>query len=237
MATPQRIVSLVPSLTELLHHLGLGDRVVGITKFCVHPAHWQREKTRIGGTKTVNIAKVAELRPDFILANKEENDREQVEALQAICPVLVTEVKTLEDALAMIAEVGTYTGTQAAAAELVHNISAHFAQLSQPTRKSTAAYLIWRKPYMAAGGDTFIHDMLGHAGFSNVFADQLRYPAITILDLQAANPEYILLSSEPFPFSEKHIAELREICPNARIKLVDGELYSWYGPRMLEFGK
>ena len=233
---PQRIVSLVPSQTELLYDLGLGDRVVGITKFCVHPEIWYHSKTRIGGTKTVNIPKVLALKPDFIIANREENDREQVEALAAHCPVWTTDVKTLDDALEMILSAGNLTGTTDKALEIIEKIKTGFEKLAEKkaqTAPVSAAYLIWRKPYMAAGGDTFIHDMMSRAGFSNVFAGQNRYPECPADVLAALQPQYVLLSSEPFPFSEKHIAEIREICPTAKVKIVDGEMFSWYGSRLV----
>jgi ABC-type Fe3+-hydroxamate transport system substrate-binding protein len=233
-AFPQRIVSLVPSQTELLFDLGLGDRVIGITKFCVHPPEWFRSKTRIGGTKTVNIAKVLALKPDFILANKEENVQEQVEELARHCAVWTSDIRTLDDALAMIGHVGALTGTEARAQEITNIIAAGFSALSARVQTSrSAAYLIWRKPYMAAGGDTFIHDMMSRAGFSNVFGDMNRYPECTADQLAALNPAYVLLSSEPFPFKEKHIAQLQEICPHAQVQIVDGELFSWYGSRLM----
>jgi ABC-type Fe3+-hydroxamate transport system substrate-binding protein len=230
---PQRIVSLVPSQTELLYDLGLGDRVVGITKFCVRPTEWYRSKTRIGGTKTVDVARVAALQPDFILANREENQREQVEALAAFCPVWVSNVTTLNDALEMIIEVGLLTGVGSVAQEMVQRIQTNFAILpTRPLRR--AAYLIWRKPWMVAGGDTFISDLMRRAGFENVFGGLNRYPEVSREALEAANPEVILLSSEPFPFAAKHVAECRAICPEAEIRLVDGELFSWYGSRLLQ---
>jgi ABC-type Fe3+-hydroxamate transport system substrate-binding protein len=234
----QRIVSLVPSQTELLHYLGLGERVVGITKFCIHPAEWHKSKTCIGGTKTVDIAAVLALKPDLIVANKEENVREQVEALAHECTVHTTQVATLGDALKMIQQVGELTGTAEAAQALVQQLRQQFEQLRQqrPVPLRRCAYLIWRKPYMVAGGDTFIHDMLGYAGFENVFADALRYPTCTPEELALRAPEYLLLSSEPFPFADKHIAELQRICPKATIRLVDGAQYSWYGSRLLHFG-
>jgi ABC-type Fe3+-hydroxamate transport system substrate-binding protein len=234
---PNRIVSLVPSQTELLHYLGLEDRVVGITKYCVRPADWIGKKAIIGGTKTANIAAIRALKPDLILANKEENVREQVEELAAFCPVWTSEVATLSDALSMIEQVGRLTGTDEKALLLTEQLRQKFAQLRQqiPTVPRRCAYLIWRKPYMAAGGDTFISDMLTYSGFTNVFADERRYPVCTPDQLVALAPEYILLSSEPFPFSEKHITELQKICPYAQVQLVDGEQYSWYGSRLLEF--
>lgn len=233
--TYQRIISVVPSQTELLAYLGADEQVVGITKFCIHPNNWFRAKTRVGGTKNLNINKIHELKPDLILANKEENTKEQIEELQRHYRVYVSDILTWRDAMAMINEVGNLLGRQSQAQMLVNELQQKhdewFTQrLAAPRR---AAYLIWRQPYMAAASETFIDEMLQIAGFQNVFAKQKRYPEISIDDLQNACPDYILLSSEPYPFSEIHIAELQTHCPKSRIILVDGELFSWYGSRLL----
>ena len=230
---PQRIISLVPSQTELLYALGLETDVAGITKFCVHPNSWFRSKPRIGGTKDVRFDAVHALQPDLIIANKEENDREQVEELSRHYPVWISDVRTLDDALQMITALGALTGKEQAAHTLVKGISAGFEALSPGTSPKTA-YFIWRKPWMVAGGDTFIQDMLQRCGFDNLFRDQIRYPSIALETLAAAGCELVLLSSEPFPFRDKHIAEVREAMPRASIQLVDGELFSWYGSRLLE---
>ncbi|TDW97314.1 helical backbone metal receptor [Dinghuibacter silviterrae] len=217
-----RIVSLVPSLTELLFDLGLSDEVVGITKFCVHPAAWFSTKRRVGGTKNVSPDIVYGLRPDLILASKEENVREQVEALQAFARVYVTDVADLRGALAMIREVGRLTERESQASELAEEIEAEFAALvAAPV---PAAYFIWRSPWMVAGGDTFISDMMAHAGFTNVYGHLKRYPTVDPAEVTGL----ALLSSEPYPFKEPHAAEL----PNARSILVDGEMFSWYGSRL-----
>ncbi|MGH1434859.1 MAG: helical backbone metal receptor [Lewinella sp.] len=229
---PQRIVSLVPSQTELLADLGLGDSVVGITKFCVHPSSWRQEKTIIGGTKQLHLDRIRSLKPDLIIANQEENDREQVEALAVDFPVWVSKVVDLPTALNMITGIGEATDTRTLVGDLMLKIKASFADLRSFSIRS-CAYLIWRKPYMASGGDTFIQAMLEVAGFENVFGHQNRYPEVTMEELAAADPEWILLSSEPFPFKEKHLAELSVVCPNAKIRLVDGEMFSWYGSRLL----
>lgn len=233
---PRRIVSLVPSQTELLQALGLEEEVVGITKFCVHPAAWFRTKQRVGGTKTVHLDKVAALSPDLIIGNKEENDREQVEELAARFPVWMSDVADLRDALRMIGGVGDITGRSSEAVRLVQQLEQRFSQLRQsaPAYRLRVAYFIWRKPYMVAGGDTFIDAMLNEAGFSNVFSAVKRYPEIALDQLARANPEAILLSSEPYPFAEKHFGPLQEACPAAKIKIVDGELFSWYGSRLLK---
>jgi ABC-type Fe3+-hydroxamate transport system substrate-binding protein len=231
---PQRIISLVPSQTELLYELGLGARVSGITKFCIHPEAWFRSKTRVGGTKTVDLEKVKALKPDLILANKEENEPGQVAALADIAPVYVSDVHRLENALDMILDMGMLCGTEANSERLVQDIRVGFQGLdSTNIRPRSAAYLIWRKPWMSVGRDTFIHHMMELAGFGNIYSDQDRYPELHLTDLALREPEFVLLSSEPYPFKEKHMAEVSEVLPHARILLVDGELFSWYGSRLL----
>jgi len=231
---PGRIVSLVPSQTELLHYLGLEEETVGITKFCVHPRTWFATKTRVGGTKTVNKEMIDRLEPGLIIANKEENIREQVEALAADHPVWVTDVNNLEDALQMIRDIGQLTGRKEKAGTLINEISHGFSTLENATMNSQkrAAYLIWKDPYMAAASGTFIDDMLGRCGFENVFAGKSRYPEITVSQLQLANCELLLLSSEPYPFKQKHIDELQVQLPHTRIICTDGEMFSWYGSRL-----
>ncbi len=230
---PRRIVSLVPSLTELLAALGLDKAVVGLTRFCVRPPDWKRRKTIVGGTKQVNYERLLGLQPELILANLEENTREIVETLDPHVPVFVTHVCTLEEALQMIRQVGYLTGTEAAAETLITTIAERFAGLpTYPPRRTL--YLIWRDPYMSVGHDTFIHDMLRRGGFENVCADRTRYPVLTPEEIHALHPEVVLLSSEPYPFKEKHIEELRPLCPEATFLLVDGQPFSWYGARLLE---
>jgi len=231
---PTRIVSLVPSQTELLYHLGLDAETIGITKFCVHPQSWFKTKDRIGGTKTVNIDKIHQIKPDLIIANKEENVKEQIEALAVDYPVWVTDVNNLADALQMIAEIGTLTGKSSAAIALIDNISKAFNEIPKIKYPVKTAYLIWRKPYMTVGGDTFINDMLQQCGFQNIFADKARYPEISIAELQTANCQLLLLSSEPYPFKQKHIDELSSQLPGTKIILADGEFFSWYGSRLLQ---
>ncbi|MFC5408760.1 ABC transporter substrate-binding protein [Larkinella bovis] len=241
---PQRIVSVVPSQTELLFDLGLDREIAGVTKFCIHPAEKVKQKPKVGGTKTLDLHRIHALKPDLILANREENTREQIEVLQRSYPVLVTDVTTIADALAMIQVVGTAVGCGPEAGQVVQRITAAFQQGGfeicnrvasdvQVEAGNSVAYLIWRKPYMIAARQTFIHSVLETGGFRNAFADQTRYPVISENELKAARPDYLFLSSEPYPFSEKHRAELQAVCPDARVVLVDGELFSWYGSRML----
>lgn len=232
--TPQKIISVVPSQTELLYDVGLDAEVIGITKFCVHPEKWFKIKTRVGGTKQLHIDKIRELQPDLIIANKEENVQEQIETLAKEFPVWISDVNNLPDALNMIASVGNITGKQQQTKSITQQIQHNFSQLQTSNLQPRTCYLIWRDPYMTIGGDTFINDMLLHAGFQNVFADQKRYPAITVEQLKAANCQLLLLSSEPYPFKQKHADELQAQLPNTKIMLVDGEFFSWYGSRLLK---
>ncbi|MES2373704.1 MAG: helical backbone metal receptor [Bacteroidota bacterium] len=230
---PKRIISLVPSQTELLFDLGLDKEVIGVTKFCVHPEHWFRNKTRIGGTKTVKTGLIASLQPDLIIANKEENVQEQVEALEKIAPVWISDISTIEEAYQMMQSIGEITGTSLKADALINQIKKGFDTLpSLTTKKYRTAYLIWKDPYMSAGSDAFISDLLQRSGFENVMADQSRYPEVTVAELKEKNTELLFLSSEPYPFKQKHIDELQAELPGVKILLVDGEIFSWYGSRM-----
>jgi ABC-type Fe3+-hydroxamate transport system substrate-binding protein len=237
---PQRIISLVPSQTELLYDLGLRDEVVGITKFCLHPDEWFRTKARVGGTKKYDFEKIKALAPDLIIGNKEENEQLQIEALMSSYPVWMSDIYTLADAVDMVLKLGALLDRNQAAHVLQQKIQQAFDELDAFRLQASAvgkrvAYFIWRQPYMAAGSHTFIDHLLARCGFTNVFSGDgfRRYPAITEEQLRAADPEVILLSSEPYPFKEKHVAEFLAICKNARILTVDGELFSWYGSRLL----
>ncbi|MBL7691362.1 MAG: ABC transporter substrate-binding protein [Flavipsychrobacter sp.] len=229
---PKRIVSLVPSQTELLYDLGLDEEVVGITKFCVHPEPWFRSKRRVGGTKTVHRHIIDELQPDLIIANKEENTKEQIEELASVYPVWISDIKTVAHALQMIELVGIITGREVAATELVHEIAGGFAGLPTASQQRRVAYYIWKDPWMCAGGDTFISDVITKMGWQNVCEHLPRYPEVNLQDLHALQPDLVLLSSEPYPFKDKHIAEITAAVPGAEVKLVDGEMFSWYGSRM-----
>ncbi len=234
---PARIVSLVPSLTELLFDLGLEEEVVGITKFCIHPEQWFRSKTRIGGTKNVHIDKVRELQPDLIIANKEENVAEQVHALEQIAPVWISDIGNIKDALQMIQNIGDITGRSEKAAMMVMQLKNDLAEIQSLTAsvpKIRTAYLIWKDPYMTIGSDTFIHEILSIAGLENVFAGRTRYPEITLDEIRSNGTELVLLSSEPYLFQQKHIEELSGQLPGIHIALADGEMFSWYGSRMLQ---
>jgi ABC-type Fe3+-hydroxamate transport system substrate-binding protein len=239
---PKRIISLVPSQTELLYDLGLRDEIVGITKFCIHPQEWFRTKTRVGGTKKYDFEKIKALKPDLIIGNKEENQQEQIEELMKLYNVWMSDIYTLKDAFGMIAALGALLGKNTEATNLKLEIESKFHQfqneniphLTSDILHLKTAYFIWRKPYMVAGHDTFINEMLKLCGFENIFTDRTsRYPEVSVEEIKAAKPELILLSSEPYPFKEQHIQEFRDQLPDAQIRVVDGELFSWYGSRLL----
>lgn len=228
-----RIISTVPSQTELLADLGLDNEVVGITKFCVHPENWYKFKTRIGGTKTLDLKKIISLKPDLIIANKEENVKEQIQELGRHCKTHVSEIKTVEDNISLIKELGELTGKRMTALRLATELQEAIASLL-PIRPTTAAYLIWKDPYMTVGGDTYIHNVMHTCGLQNVFADAQRYPQTSIPQLMALKPEVLLLSSEPYPFKEKHLIQLQRKLPATQVLLTDGEVFSWYGTRMIK---
>ena len=229
---PKRIVSLVPSQTELLFDLGLNAETIGITKFCIHPESWFKTKERIGGTKTVNFDKIHLLKPDLIIANKEENVKEQIESLALNYPVWLSDVNNLPNALQMIEDIGILTGKSADANTLITGIKKAFNKMPKIKKPVKTAYLIWRKPYMTVGIDTFINDMLQQCGFENIFSDKKRYPEINMEDLRIAGCQLLLLSSEPYPFKQKHIDQLSTQLPGIKILLADGEFFSWYGSRL-----
>lgn len=229
---PKRIVSLVPSQTELLYALGLEDRIVGQTIFCIHPREHYKKAHKIGGTKKLRLDVIRRLQPDLIIGNKEENTQGQIETLMQEFPVWMSDIFNLQDAVHMIRAVGDITGTGAEAEAIACDIETAFRKLSEH-HTERVLYLIWREPWMAAGKQTFIDDMIRAAGYTNALS-QARYPELDAAAILSLQPDRIWLSSEPYPFAEKHIAELQEWLPEARIQLVDGELFSWYGSRLLD---
>lgn len=232
-APPRRIVSLVPSQTELLFDLGLEDRIVGVTKFCVHPDRARKTKTVIGGTKKFDLERIVSLQPDLIIGNKEENYPEGIAFLRERFPVWMSDIVDFESALSMIREVAKLTGRDAQGTTLAFGIRSRFSTAGKlpPLR---ALYLMWYDPWMAAASSTFIDATMRQMGLSNVLEHQSRYPVLTIEDMISLDPELVLLSSEPFPFGEKQHVLLRQHLPEARILTVDGEYFSWYGSRLLQ---
>ena len=234
---PRRIISLVPSQTELLFDLGLDEEVVGITRFCVHPREKWNTKPRIGGTKKFHFDKIKKLCPDLLIGNKEENEKGQIEALAESYPVWMSDIKNSTDALQMIRMIGDIVDKKEKAGQLIYEIKTAFDFLKNnfsKKEKKRVAYFIWKNPYMVAAAGTFIHSMIETAGFVNIFADKLRYPETTLAEVRSRHPDLLLLSSEPYPFSEKHFSAFENECPNIPIRIVNGEYFSWYGSRMLK---
>ncbi len=231
--TPQRIISLVPSLTELLIDLGLEKQLIGVTRFCVHPKHIKNSKTIVGGTKKVNLNKILALKPDFILTNKEENTLEIVNNVSKIAPTFVSDLNTIDDVLLLINQLGDIFNCKKKSNLIINQIKTKQADFknfikNKPNKK--VAYFIWQNPFMVAGNNTFINELLKVNNFNNVFENLNRYPEINIEKLPKL--DYIFLSSEPYPFKEKHI-ELFKNHTNAKVILVDGEYFSWYGSRLI----
>ena len=229
---PQKIISLVPSITELLYHLGLGERVVGITKFCIHPGIWKKEKTIIGGTKTINFNAISKLEPDLIIANKEENSEEDISKLAQNYPVWLSDISTFDDALHAIEWIGEITQSEKQAQRINFSIHKSWSRINPfEYKKRTCLYLIWNDPIMIAGKGTYIDDILTRINFENL-ADKSRYPVVSIENIKALDPEFLFLSSEPFPFKEQHINYFSKALTKTKVILVDGEMFSWYGSRM-----
>ena len=234
LSNPIRIISLVPSITELLFDFGLKKEIVGITKFCIHPKALFNTTEKIGGTKNVDIKKIIDLNPDLIIANKEENVQQQIDQLAKLFPVYLSDVSDYTTAITMISEVGLLTNKKKAAEGIINSIEKSFeVEKTIGAKKKKVAYLIWNNPYMSVGSDTFIASMIEKAGFENIFDNEKRYPPISLEELQQKKPDIILLSSEPDPFKTKHVEELKQHFVTTPITLVDGEMFSWYGSRML----
>jgi ABC-type Fe3+-hydroxamate transport system substrate-binding protein len=236
--TPIRIVSLVPSQTELLYDIGLEDQIVGITKFCVHPVHFKTTKTIVGGTKNVKLETIAALKPDIIICNKEENTLEMVVQLRKICPVWVTHIQTVEDNLQTIHDLGQLFNKRTEAQKWIDKINFalyDFSKFIQDKPFKKVAYFIWANPYLVAGKDTFINEMLTLNRFQNIYLEKGRYPEIELEKIRKqGDPEVVFLSSEPFPFKDEHAFDIGRYTHHAKTVFVDGEMFSWYGSRLLK---
>lgn len=228
---PKRIISLVPSQTELLHYFGLNDEVVGITKFCIYPTEWFKTKIRVGGTKQLKINEILALKPDLVFGNKEENTKEDIEELEKNgISVWLSDINSFDEALEMINQVGIICGKESQAADLLHQISKGFEEISQVGKGRSVLYFIWDEPPFVVGINTFVDSILTKIGFVN-HCNLSRYPKLT--ELRNLSPDFVFLSSEPFPFTEQHADKFQKLFPKATVQLVDGEMCSWYGSRML----
>ncbi len=240
----RRIVSLVPSITENFFSLGVGDRVVGVTKFCTEPPEGVATKPKVGGQKNPQIDAISDLKPDLVVANVEENRKADVEAMwTAGLSVLVTFPRTVREGIQLIRDLGVLTGKTDGAEAIAGRCEATLAEVEQGFADRLPARVfcpIWRRPYMTINGDTFVDNMLRTCGGENIFRGrQERYPTVTLGEMAALKPEVILLPDEPFPFGDRHLADFRAfpdvpaVC-TGRLCLVDGKVLSWYGPRIAE---
>ena len=234
---PERIVSLVPSLTEALFAFGLAEQVAGVTRFCIEPAAGVATKPRVGGTKNVDIASVAALAPDIVFANVEENTRADVDALEAAgVPVFLTYARTVAEAVAELRTIAAITDSKSAARPIVEDADQALRQAEASAGAGVRTFCpIWRNPWMTINRDTYIHDVLRLSGAANVYADSpARYPNIELPDVTAKLPTIVLLPDEPYRFGEKHVPEVIEHLGDVRTHLVDGKMLCWYGPRIAD---
>ncbi len=232
--TTERIISLVPSQTELLVDLGLKNQLIGVTKYCVHPKNIRKEIETIGGTKALDLDKIRALKPDLIIANKEENQQDQIESLALEFPVWISDINNLDSAWDMIDRIADLLNKKEIADQLIIECKEKWETIYSGTIRGTCLYFIWQKPYMLAGKDTFIDNVISHIGLENL-AHQFegRYPEISQETIKELNPDYIFLSSEPYPFKEKNLKQMEKIVLDSTVHLVDGEFFSWYGSRLL----
>ena len=227
-----KIVCLVPSITELLFFFGLEEKIVGITEYCVHPEKQVKNANKIGGPKNPDIEKIKELEPDLVIGSVEENTQNKIEKISEFAPVWLSDVKSVDSACKMITSLGELFDKTDLAENIANNIKKGFKEFDR-SQKVKVAYLIWENPLMTVGNDTFIDNILGQMGFINVFANKNRYPKIEPEELANSGAEFILLPSEPYDFKNEHIEQYKKLCPNAKAILVDGQMFSWYGNHML----
>lgn len=232
---PHRIISLVPSITELLFNLGLNNEIVGITKYCVHPKELIKNKTVVGGVHNIDFATIKSLKPDLIIANKEENKKVEIMQLSINQNVWVSDVKNFNQALNLITNIGELTKKTETAQKISNEIIKNFINNKIKQKNISVAYLIWKDPYITINKNTFINDMIGMCGLRNVFSDKTeQYPKITLNEIKQKNPDFILLSSEPYDFNDNDAKNIKDKLPFSKIKFVDGEMFSWYGSHMLK---
>lgn len=230
---PKKIICLCPGITETLYSLNLENEIAGRTRYCIFPADKIEKATVVGGTKEIDETAIRKLNPDLIIVEKEENTKEIVEILENDFPVFCAEVQSINDAYRMIGDMAALTDREQEGKQLIATIKKEFSSLPKMNGKR-AAYIIWRNPYMAAGKNTYINSLLEEMGFENPFAGlEGRYPVIEEKDFQKADLDYIFLASEPFPFKEKHKKEFSDMAPQAKITIIDGEMF-WYGAKMKE---
>jgi ABC-type Fe3+-hydroxamate transport system substrate-binding protein len=241
---PERIISLVPSLTEALFAFGLEQEIMGVTRFCVEPRRGVSGKTRVGGTKSVDIAKIKSLEPDLVVAGAEENSAADIaQLIEYGCPVFVTMVTSVQSAIDLLRQLATITGTTVAARPIIEEAkqALAFAQAAAAGLQRVRVFCpIWRNPYMTCSRATYMADVIAVCGGRNVFDEHPeRYPKVELAEIAALDPEAILLPSEPYRFTKRHKADFRALTEvtavkNGHIFLIDGKMLTWYGPRIAQ---
>jgi ABC-type Fe3+-hydroxamate transport system substrate-binding protein len=233
MAEARRIVSLCPSISETLAEIGAGRRLVGVTRYCIRPPSL-KELPKVGGTKALDFSAIEALAPDIIFANAEENRRQDIEALDRKFRLHVSLPNTVAAVPPLVRELGREAGEPERASELAEEIGELCAGLEGKPAPTPFryAYFIWRNPWMTISGDTYVSDLLRFAGGVNVFcAAKDRYPKVTPEAVLAAQPDVLLFSSEPYPFSDRHRSDLEAAFPGCAIAFVDGDDCCWHGAR------
>ncbi len=228
---PQKIISLVPSISETFAHVGLQKSLVGITKFCIHPHELYTGVKKIGGTKNPKVHQMKLLQPDFIIANKEENKEEDITILREMTQVYVSDISTINHLIAFFNDMEAIfqNGNFACLIPHLEKIASF-----EETMKLNVCYLIWKNPWMTVGNDTFIHFMLHKFGFNNIFKNQTRYPIVSLDDIRALKPDVVFLSSEPYPFKKSELQHISQILPECKVVFINGEMCSWYGTRLFQ---
>lgn len=227
---PTKIVSLVPSLTEYVCSIDADNQLAGISKFCIHPHNLKKKVKVIGGTKNPNLNKIRELEPDLIIANKEENRKEDILALAIDYPVYVSDINKLSDSYQALKDIAILCGRKEKGLQIIEQLKSTISQFPKLNQTKDFVYLIWKNPYIAVGPGTYIHALLNELGWNNkVTSSDSRYPEWNLED----GNFHILLSSEPYPFKEEDKKQIQQVCPNATVELVNGEAFSWYGSRLL----
>lgn len=242
--TPRRIVCLVPSITETLFALGVGERVVGVTEYCTHPPDAVARVTKVGGTKDPQIETIVRLAPDIVIVNDEENRQEDFTALtERGLAVYVTAPRTVAGGIAMIERLGPVLGCQTASDAMVGRLRSLYEQVLRASAAGPRLRVfcpIWRKPWMTFNADTYADDMLWSCGAENVVrAKADRYFSTTLEEIAVYEPEAVVLPSEPYPFTNKHFVHLKELAdtPAGRgghFYCIDGMALCWYGPRIAD---
>ena len=233
-----KIVSLVPSISELIYDLNIEKKLIGVTKFCIHPKYFQIEKTVVGGVQEFDIEKIKELKPDVVFASKDENFEEEILELQKFVPVYVTDVKSVDEAKQMIVNFGELLSCRNDASKIIMKIDMQLNDLAKVTDDllyRSGAYFVWNEPWVAAGKDTFVNSMLKLVKINNVFEDlKERYPMVTGANIHLGNPDIVMLPSEPYKFEDQQAFEISSHTHDAATYFVDGEAFAWYGSRLIK---